>query len=241
MGQEGVKPPPPVRGNAPKTKSKASPNGATPGLQDDPMRFKFPYARAGQVVGLLGGSFDPPHEGHTHITREAIKRFDLDQVWWLVSPGNPLKHHGPAPMEQRLTAARRMIAHPKVKITDLESHLGSPYTAETVQHLRRLYPRVHFVWIMGADNLAQFHRWQNWQTIIDTLPIAVIARAGQRLGARRSVAARTYRQFRLKGRKARLLGKASAPVWAYQNVPLVNQSSSDIRAAGKWDSPRASE
>lgn len=205
------------------------------------MRFNFPYARAGQVVGLLGGSFDPPHEGHAHITREALKRFNLDQVWWLVSPGNPLKEHGPAPMEQRLKAAKKVIAQPKVKITDLESHLGSPYTAQTVQHLKRLYPGVQFVWLMGADNLVQFHRWQNWQSIIEAVPVAVLARAGKRLGARRSVTARTYRKFRLTGRKARLLGKSMAPAWAYQNVPLVNLSSSDIRASGKWHAAPKSE
>jgi len=205
------------------------------------MRFQFPYVRAGQVVGLLGGSFDPPHEGHAHITREALKRFDLDQVWWLVSPGNPLKDHGPAPMMQRLQAAQDVITHPNVTITDLETHLGSPYTAETVHHLKRLYPGVHFVWLMGADNLAQFHHWQNWQSIMENIPIAVIARAGQRLGARRSVAARTYRQFRLTGRKVRLLGRAIAPAWAYQNVPLVDLSSSDIRASGAWVSEPKSE
>ncbi|MDG1431828.1 MAG: nicotinate-nucleotide adenylyltransferase [Paracoccaceae bacterium] len=199
------------------------------------MRYKLPYARAGQVVGLLGGSFDPPHEGHAHITREALKRFKLDQVWWLVSPGNPLKRRGPAPMDQRLKAAQSLIDHPKVKITDLEKQLGSPFTAQTVQHLKRLYPDVHFVWLMGADNLAQFHQWQDWQTIVENVPIAVIARAGQRLGARRSVMARTYRQFRLTGAKTRLLSRHAAPAWAYQNVPLVNLSSTAIRASGKWN------
>ncbi len=205
------------------------------------MRFSLPYARADQVVGLLGGSFDPPHEGHAHITREALKRFELDQVWWLVSPGNPLKQHGPAPIDQRITAAQSLIEHPKVKISDFEYRLGSNFTAETVQHLKRLYPRVHFVWLMGADNLAQFHKWQNWQAIVENVPIAVIARAGQRVGARRSVMARMYRQFRLTGSKARLLGKHSAPAWAYQNVPLVNLSSTAIRASGKWQTKAPSK
>lgn len=205
------------------------------------MRYRLPYARAGQVVGLLGGSFDPPHEGHAHITREAIKRFDLDKVWWLVSPGNPLKAHGPAPIDQRVRAAQELMQHPKVEITDLEAHLGSPYTAETITHLRRLYPCVRFVWLMGADNLAQLHKWQDWRVIMNNIPVAVIARAGQRLGARRSVAAKTYRQFRLKGRKARMLGQHDAPAWAYQNVPLVNLSSSAIRARGGWQAKDNSE
>ncbi len=198
------------------------------------MRYKLPYARAGQVIGLLGGSFDPPHEGHAHITREAIKRFDLDRVWWLVSPGNPLKEHGPAPLDQRIGAAKRMIDHPKVQITGLEAQLGSPYTAETVVALKRLYPGVNFVWLMGADNLAQLHRWQDWRAIMDNIPVAVLARAGQRLGARRSMAAKVYRDFRLKGRRARMLGQLDAPVWAYQNVPLVNLSSSQIRQGSDW-------
>ena len=156
-------------------------------LYKTPMRYRFPYARSGQVIGLLGGSFDPPHEGHAHITREAIKRFGLDKVWWVVSPGNPLKEHGPAPMKQRMDAARNLIDHPRVEVTDLEAHLSSRYTADTIGHLRRLYPGVRFVWLMGADNLAQLDQWQNWQTIMETVPVAVIARSGQRLGARRSV------------------------------------------------------
>lgn len=198
------------------------------------MRSGFPYARTGQVVGLLGGSFDPPHEGHAHITREAIKRFGLDQVWWLVSPGNPLKEHGPAPLDQRIEAAKEMIEHPKVTISGLEAQLGSPYTAETVISLKRLYPGVRFVWLMGADNLAQLHRWQDWRSIMENIPVAVLARAGQRLGARRSMAAKVYRDYRLKGRRARLLGQYEAPAWAYQNVPLVNLSSSQIRKGGYW-------
>lgn len=198
------------------------------------MRYRLPYARKGQVIGLLGGSFDPPHEGHAHITREAIKRFELDKVWWVVSPGNPLKQHGPAPMEQRIETAKSLIDHPKVEVTDLEAHLGSRYTADTIRHLKRLYPGVQFVWLMGADNLAQLDRWQDWRFIMENVPIAVIARAGQRLGARRSKAAKVYRHHRLKGGKARLLGQYRSPAWAYQNVPLVDLSSSAIRATGKW-------
>lgn len=198
------------------------------------MRYRFPYARKGQVIGLLGGSFDPPHDGHAHITREAIKRFDLDKVWWVVSPGNPLKEHGPAPMDKRIAAAKEMIDHPKVEVTDLEVNLNTRFTADTIQHLRRIYPGVHFVWLMGADNLAQLSRWQNWRVIMESVPIAVIARSGQRLGARRSKAAKVYRHFRLTGKRARLLGRYAAPAWAYQNVPLVDVSSSAIRAKGRW-------
>ena len=118
----------------------------------------FPVARAGRKIGLLGGSFDPAHEGHAHITREALKRFRLDEVWWLVSPGNPLKTRGPAPIEKRLTQAQRVMRHPRVRITALEQQLGTRFTAETLEALTRRYPGVSFVWLMGADNLASIGR-----------------------------------------------------------------------------------
>lgn len=198
------------------------------------MRSRLPYAAPGQVVGLFGGSFDPPHEGHVHLTREALKRFGLDRVWWLVSPGNPLKSRGPAALERRLAAARALMQHPKVRVTDLEAQLGTRYTAQTLARLQRLYPRVRFVWLMGADNLAQLHHWQDWQDIAAAVPLGVIARPGKRLGARRSRAAVVLRKSRLKGRKALGLGHAMPPAWAYVNVPLHKASSTAIRARGEW-------
>ena len=194
----------------------------------------MPVARAGQVIGLLGGSFVPPHEGHVHISKAALKRFGLDHLWWLVSPGNPLKEHGPAPLPDRMQAARALMQHPRVTVTDIEAHLGTRYTAQTIAALRRRYPGVRFVWVMGADNLAQFHRWQDWRWIIETVPVAVIARPGQRLGARRSKAAKVYRQARITGRGAQVLGLLKAPAWSFINVPLSDQSSSAIRARGEW-------
>ncbi|MFQ6553836.1 nicotinate-nucleotide adenylyltransferase [Aestuariibius insulae] len=198
------------------------------------MRSGFPYARAGQVIGLLGGSFDPPHEGHAHITREALKRFGLDRVWWLVSPGNPLKARGPAPVEDRMRAARALIRHPRVDVTDIEVRTGTRYTAETLEALLRLYPGVRFVWLMGADNLAQFHHWERWRWIMETVPVGVLARPGERISARMSVAARVFGASRLKGQRARLLGQTEAPAWAFQNLPMMEVSSSAIRAAGDW-------
>jgi len=159
----------------------------------------FPVARAGQAVGLLGGSFDPPHAGHAHITREALKRFGLDQVWWLVSPGNPLKQKGPAPMARRLAAARAVMDHPRVQMTDIETRIGTRYTAATLKRLGALYPGVRFVWLMGADNLAGFHHWDQWQWIMATVPVGVLARPGQRISARTSVAAARFERFRLPG------------------------------------------
>lgn len=198
------------------------------------MRNTLPYARAGQTIGLLGGSFDPAHAGHAHITREALKRFGLDRVWWLVSPGNPLKSRGPAAMAQRLQRARQVINHPRVTVTDLECHIGTRYTAETLSRLQQLYPGVCFVWLMGADNLVQFHRWQNWQQIMADVPVGVLARPGDRLAARCSKAARMHRQQKLSPRHSQALPQGRPPRWCFVNMPMVAQSSTQIRAGGGW-------
>lgn len=198
------------------------------------MRSGFPHARAGQVVGLLGGSFDPAHDGHAMITREALKRFALDEIWWLVSPGNPLKANGPAPMEQRLARARDIIHHPNVKVTDIEARIGTRYTARTLRALRRLYPGVRFVWLMGADNLAQLDRWQEWRWIMENIPVGVLARPGQRISARMSKAARVYDFARMPAQMAGRLGRSDAPSWCFVNVPMVALSSTELRRKGKW-------
>lgn len=191
-------------------------------------------AREGQVVGLLGGSFDPAHEGHAHITREALRRFGLDTVWWVVSPGNPLKSEGPADMARRLEHARIVMDHPRVRVTDIEARIGTRYTAQTLRALRRLYPGVRFVWLMGADNLAQLDRWQDWHEIMESVPVGVLARPGQRISARASRAARIYRAARLPAPAADLLGQSAAPCWCFVNVPMVDISSSSIRKDGGW-------
>ena len=128
--------------------------------------FQAPYAREGQAIGLLGGSFDPAHDGHLHITQEALKRFGLDQVWWVVSPGNPLKSRQPASMPARVAHARSLVSRNDVIVTDIEAQIGTRYTAETLSALKARYRGVRFVWLMGADNLAQFHLWQDWQWIM---------------------------------------------------------------------------
>lgn len=198
------------------------------------MREGLPSVRAGQTVGLLGGSFDPPHAGHVNITRQALRRFGLDQVWWLVSPGNPLKLRGPAPLAERVAACRGLMDHPRVHITDFEARAGTRYTAQTVAALRLAYPGVRFVWLMGADNLAQFHRWQQWRWIMQTVPVGVLARPGDRLMARTSKAAQVFERARLSGRSSQLLARADAPAWCFINVPMVDLSSSAIRAQGNW-------
>lgn len=195
------------------------------------MRQGFPQARAGMAVGLLGGSFDPAHGGHAHITREAMKRFGLDAVWWLVSPGNPLKPAGPAPMPERLARAERVMAHPRVTISDLECRLGTRFTAATLERLVALYPGVRFVWLMGADNLAQFHRWDRWRHILSLVPVGVLARPGAGMAARTSVAARMFRGARV---APEVLARTPPPAWAFADVPMVDLSSSAIRARGEW-------
>lgn len=196
------------------------------------MRAGFPIATKGMVIGLLGGSFDPAHEGHVHITREALKRMGLDRVWWLVSPGNPLKARQPAPMAARLSQARRVMDDPRVVITDLEARLGTRVTADTIDALQAIYPGVHFVWLMGADNLVQFHKWERWRDILRAVPVGVLARPGSGVAARNSVAARAFRVNRV-ARGENLRGRA-APAWCFVNIPMNDASSSAIRAQGKW-------
>jgi nicotinate-nucleotide adenylyltransferase len=188
-----------------------------------------PYARAGQVIGLLGGSFDPAHAGHVHITLEALKHFGLDRVWWLVSPGNRLKTNGPGPLAARVAGARAIMQHPRVSVTDIEARLGTIATTDTLTALRAKYPGVHFVWLMGADNLAQFHRWKDWRKIIETVPIGVLARPDERISARLSPAARIYSRYRISGLASQTLARADAPAWCFVNVPMVDLSSTAIR------------
>lgn len=195
----------------------------------------FPFAVRGQRIGLLGGSFDPPHAGHVHITREALRRFDLDRVWWLASPGNPLKDEGPAPMARRLAVARTMIRDPRVQVSDIEARIGTRYTAETLAFLCAHYPGVRFVWLMGADNLAGFHRWDRWRMILRQVPVGVIARPGWGLRGLHSMAARAYAPARLPQTRARLLADQAPPAWCYVTIPMQDISSSDLRARGGWD------
>lgn len=198
------------------------------------MRQGLPYVPAGRVIGLLGGSFDPAHCGHVHITREALKRFGLDEVWWLVSPGNPLKAAGPAPMAARLERARRVMVHPRVRISDFEQRAGTRYTAETLRALMRTYPGARFVWLMGADNLTQFDSWRAWRWIARSVPIGVLARPQERLRARASRAAVMFRGAQLAQAQSHLLGRSKAPAWCFVNVPLRAQSSTGLREAGAW-------
>ena len=193
-----------------------------------------PIAPPGLRIGLLGGSFDPPHEGHVHITRWALRALALDRVWWLVSPGNPLKREGPAAIERRLAACRALMCHSRTDITDIERHLGSRYTADTLARLSRRYAGVRFVWLMGADNLAGFHRWENWEWIMANYPVAVLARPGEQLRAGLSPAARRFAHARLPQAAAPRLGLTEAPRWVLLTGQMSGRSSTAIRRAGAW-------
>jgi nicotinate-nucleotide adenylyltransferase len=196
------------------------------------LRQGFPIAAKGMVIGLLGGSFDPAHEGHAHLTREAIARMGLDKVWWLVTPGNPLKARQPAPMAERVARAREVMPDPKVEITDLETRLGTRSTIDTLTKLKALYPGVHFVWLMGADNLVQFHKWNRWRDILRAVPVGVFARPGSGVAARMSVAARAFRVHQVD--RGETLRDKPAPAWCFVNMPMNKASSSAIRARGDW-------
>ena len=183
-----------------------------------------------QVIGLFGGSFDPAHAGHVALTKHALRRFGLDQVWWLVTPGNPLKSHGPAPLVDRMVQARTMMRHPRVHVTDIEVQLGTTYTAQTIAALQDRYVHTRFVWLMGADNLAQFHRWKDWRQIIETTPVGIIARPDARLSPISARAARIYRDARVSAKHSCQLGHLSGPAWCYVNMPLMPISSSALRS-----------
>lgn len=198
------------------------------------MRNGLPIATPGLRVGLLGGSFDPAHAGHVHITRWALKRFQLDRVWWLVSPGNPLKEIGPAPIERRLAAAKALVQHPRVHVTDIEARIGTRYTAETLARLQEMYVGTRFVWLMGADNLVDFHHWEDWQGIMNAVPVGVLARPGEQLRAGLSPAARCFARSRLSARRASALPMRAAPCWTLLNGPMADISSTEIRNRGDW-------
>lgn len=186
---------------------------------------------AGRRIGLLGGSFNPAHAGHRHISLMALRRLGLHQVWWLVSPQNPLKGtHDMAPLEARLASARNIAAHPAILPTTVESRLGTRRTLETLDALQRACPTTRFVWLMGADNLVGFHRWHQWSRILHSLPIAVIDRPSYSVRALASPAAVKFATARVPEAKARTLADRTAPAWTFLTGPRHPESASRIRA-----------
>src|SRR5271169_1371674 len=163
-----------------------------------PPTYRIPPFTAGQRIGLFGGTFDPPHEAHLGACLLAMKRLRLDRVWWLVTPGTPLKDtRGLAPLDQRIAAARALARHPRIVVTGLEAGIGISFTYDTIHHLVARCPGARFVWIMGADNLRSFHRWQNWRRIAALVPIVVVDRLGPSLYANGSVAAQALGRYRI--------------------------------------------
>jgi nicotinate-nucleotide adenylyltransferase len=196
-----------------------------------PPSYRIPPVMVGQRVGLFGGTFDPPHEAHLGACLLAMKRLALDEVWWLVTPGNPLKDtRGLAPLDDRIAAARALARHPRIVVTGLEAGIGVRFTDDTIRHLVTRCPGVHFVWIMGADNLRTFHRWQNWRRIAALVPIAVVDRLGPSLYALGSVAAQALGRFRLAERDAALLPGHRAPAWVFLHGLKSPLSSTALRA-----------
>lgn len=181
-------------------------------------------------IGLLGGSFNPAHEGHVHISTLALKQLGLDGVWWLVSPQNPLKpKKGMASLKKRVISAQKIVKHPKIHITTLESRLGTRYTAETLKALHKRYPNIRFVWIMGADNLASFHRWKDWQSIFKTNRIAIYHRPTYALKALSSKAAQRFSHARLAPKQARTIARKKPPAWSFLPIRGKGVSATEIR------------
>lgn len=181
-------------------------------------------------IGLLGGSFDPAHRAHRAASLKAIRRLRLDQVWWLVSPGNPLKGTPAGALPIRTAAAAAIARHPRIRVTAIEAAIGTRYTIDTIDWLRRHRPDLRFVWLMGADNLASFHRWRAYRRIMAALPVAVLDRPG---GERSPLASRTARQFsgsRRNERAAPRLAGMAPPAWIFLGGPRVDLSSTAIRA-----------
>ena len=194
----------------------------------------MPIALPGMRIGLLGGSFDPPHEGHVHISRWAIRRFRLHRVWWLVSPGNPLKPNPPQPLARRMEACRRVAAHPRIVVSDIEAQLGTRYTADLLREIGMRAQGVRFVWLMGADNLGSFHEWDRWDWIMENVPVGVMSRPGEQIGAGLSVTAKRYARFRLSPRRATALAFRTPPCWTMLTGKMLDISSTEIRARGAW-------
>lgn len=191
---------------------------------------RLPPFAPGMRIGLLGGSFNPPHEGHALVTRLALTRLGLDRVWWLVTPGNPLKSQAElAALQARVAAARRLVGGPRVAVTDIEAQIGARYTHDTLAWLRRRAPQVRFVWLMGADNLRQFHFWRHWRAIADLTPIAVIDRPGSTLRSMSSRAAISLAQWRVPERDAARFATLPPPAFLFLHGPRSELSSTVLR------------
>ena len=192
----------------------------------------LPASAPGMRIGLFGGSFNPPHDGHRLVALECLKRLALDRVWILVSPGNPLKDHSElAPLETRMTETRRVMDHPALEVTGFEAGHHFTYTYQTLSFLRQTQPATDFVWIMGADSLMSFDRWEHWQDIAGLMPMAVYARPGATFRATRSIAATALAAARIPEEAAETLAGRAPPAWVYLRGIMSDASSTAIREA----------
>jgi nicotinate-nucleotide adenylyltransferase len=182
------------------------------------------------TIGLFGGSFNPPHAGHRLVTLTALRRLQLDRIWWIVTPGNPLKdsRHLP-PQAERMALCQAIMPEPSIDITGFEASIGTRYTLDTLRYLKRRCPTVRFVWIMGADNLVQFNRWQGWRDIARLMPIAVVDRPNATLRATASRAAKVLSPHRKPATAATHLAFSKAPAWVLLHGPRSSASSSALR------------
>lgn len=192
----------------------------------------LPQAWPGQAIGLFGGSFDPVHEGHRMASLAAMRRLRLDAVWWLVTPGNPLKA-APSDLPRRLRAAAKAARHPRIRVTGAEAILATRFTADTLAKIVAMRPGVRFVWLMGADNLAQFHRWRDWEKIAALMPIAVYDRPGSTFSAPNAPAARALSLHRVPEREAATLARRRPPAWIFLHGRRSAVSSTALRRAGR--------
>jgi len=192
-----------------------------------------PYT-PGMRIGLFGGTFDPPHSAHRDASLLAMKRLKLDRIWWLVTPGNPLKDtRGLQPLEKRIAAARALTHHPRIDVTGLEAVINTRYTYDTLEFLKRRCRGVKFVWVMGADNLRSFSRWQNWRGIADLMPMAVVDRMGSSLYAIGSRAPEALKRYRVPEQEAVALADRNPPAWVYLHGLKSPLSSTALRALRK--------
>ena len=188
-----------------------------------------PHA-AGQRIGLYGGSFNPAHQGHRHVSLLALRRLGLEKIWWFVTPGNPLKDiRILPPLQQRMNNAAELAAHPRIEVTGAEAAFRTRYTADLVDILKRRAPDVRFVWIMGSDNLAQLHRWDRWRDIARAVPIAIVNRTGFLTAPLSAPAAQVLRRHRIDEADAVTLADRQAPAWAFLTGPRTSASSSALR------------